>query len=152
MATANFYTFSKRKNSTLQPTGTGTQIDVNLKSGTSLLSPTFLLNISGRPTYNYVSFEGRYYFITDIISVRNDLWEIQCTVDALASWKTDIGSTAAVILYATGGSNDIIDQRIGIKSGISVNSDSQLLTGDFSGFTDNTEGIAIVSIDRKSVV
>ena len=146
MATANFYTFSKRKNSTLQPTGTGTQIDVNLKSGTSLLSPTFLLNISGRPTYNYVSFEGRYYFITDIISVRNDLWEIQCTVDALASWKTDIGSTTAVILYATGGSNDIIDQRIGIKSGITVNSDSQLLTGDFSGFTDNTEGIAIISI------
>lgn len=146
MATATFYTFSKRKNSTLQPTGSGTQIDVNLKSGTSLISPTFLLNISGRPTYNYVSFEGRYYFITDIISVRNDLWEIQCTVDALASWKTEIGTTEAVILYATGGSNDIIDQRIGVKSPISVHNDSQLLTGDFGGFTDSTEGIAIVSI------
>lgn len=146
MATANFYTFSKRKNSTLQPTGTGTQIDVNLKSGTSLLSPTFLLNISGRPTYNYVSFEGRYYFITDIISVRNDLWEIQCTVDALATWKTDIGSTTAVILYATGGRNDIIDQRIAPCADITVTTDAKVLTGDFTGFTSTSEGIAIVSL------
>lgn len=144
MATANFYTFSKRKNSTLQPTGSGTQIDVNLKSGTSLLSPTFLLNISGRPTYNYVSFEGRYYFITDIISVRNDLWEIQCTVDALASWKSDIGSTSAMILYATGGSNDIIDTRLNTKATPIISHNQQSITG----FTldPNIVGSVILSI------
>lgn len=144
MATANFYTFSKRKNSTLQPTGTGTQIDVNLKSGTSLLSPTFLLNVSGRPTYNYVGFEGRYYFITDIISVRNDLWEIQCTVDALASWKTDIGSTQAIILYADGGRNDIVDTRIPLESDITISSNTQAL----NGFTINqiASGSVIISV------
>ena len=149
MAIANFYTFSKRKNSTAQPTGSPTQIDVNLKSGTSLISPTFLLNISGRPSYNYVQYEGRYYFITDIISVRNDLWEIVCTVDALATWKSDIGSTNAVIMYATGGSTDIVDQRIGVKNTIHSDNDSVLLTGDFSGFRDDAEGIAIVSITGK---
>lgn len=145
MATLTYYTFSKRKKSTATPTG-GTQIDVKLKSGTSLISPTFLLNISGRPTFNYVSFEGRYYFVNDVTSVGNDLWEIACTEDYLATWKTDIGTTSAVIMYATGGSDDIIDQRIGVKSSLDVRSEATLLSGDFSGFTDHSEGIAIIGV------
>ena len=129
MATAIFYTFSKRKNSTKVPTGSGDSYTVNLKSGTSLLSPTLLLNISSRPTYNYLSFEGRYYFVTDIVSVRNDLWEISCNVDALASWKSEIGGTTANILYATGGRDDIIDQRIPIESDVHIDTSSSVITG-----------------------
>lgn len=149
MASAVFYTFSKRKNSTAAPSGSGDNVDVNLKSGTSLLSPTLLLNKNTRPTWNYFSFEGRYYFVTDIVSVRNDLWEISGSVDALASWKSDIGNTNAMILYATGGSSDIIDQRLGVESTIHKDSDSSLLTGDFTGFRDDTEGIAIISVTGK---
>lgn len=116
MATATFYTLSKRKNSTKQPTGSGTIIDVNLKSGTSLLSPTFLLNLSGRPTYNYLDFEGRFYFIRDIISVRNDLWEIQCIVDALATVKTNILNTTAYVIYDSVANTEIPDKRIPMKT------------------------------------
>ena len=65
MASLTYYTFSKRSKSTAQPTG-GTLIDINLKDGTSLISPVFLLNYSGRPGFNYVNFEGRYYFVSDI--------------------------------------------------------------------------------------
>lgn len=145
MATLNYYTFSKRHKSTKQPTG-GSSIEVQLKDGTSLVGPVFLLNWSGVPSFNYVGFEGRYYFVNDIRSVRNDLWEIECEEDYLASHKTAIGATEAVILYATGGSNDIIDQRIGVKSSVHVSQNAKLLTGDFSGFTSSTEGIAIVSV------
>lgn len=120
MATAIFYTFSKRKNSTKVPTGSGDSYTVTLKSGTSFLSPTLLLNMTSKPTYNYLSFEGRYYFVADVVSVRNDLWEIPCNVDALASWKSAIGSTPAMILFATGGRNDIIDSRIGVESDIVI--------------------------------
>lgn len=129
MAIANFYTFSKRKNSTKQPTGSGTQLDVNLKSGTSLLSPTFLLSLSSRPDYNYINFEGRYYFVKDIISVRDNLWEIQADADPLASWKSTIGAAEALIMYATGGRNDIIDQRIPIESDIIVHTNSKAVSG-----------------------
>ena len=146
MATGNFYTFSKRKNSTLQPTGSGTQIDLQLKSGTSLISPTFLISHSGRPAYNYVTFEGRNYFVNDVTSVRNDLWEMVCTEDFLGTWKTNIGSTSAMILYATGGSSDIIDQRIPVSNTAYVDHDAVIPTGDFSGFTSSTEGIAIISV------
>ena len=129
MASAVFYSFSKRKKSTKQPTGSGTSLDVNLKSGTSLLSPTFLLSLSSRPAYDYVSFEGRYYFVTDIVSVRENLWEISATVDALGSHKTAIGSSNALILYADGGRNDIIDQRIPIDSTVSIHSNTKAITG-----------------------
>lgn len=144
MATGNFYTFAKRKNSTLQPSGTATQIDIQLKSGTSLISPTFLLNVSGKPSFNYVEFEGRKYFVNDITSVRNDLWEIACTEDFLGTWKTDIGSTTAMIMYATGGRDDIIDTRIPTTADVSITND----TATISGFNilDDTSGAVILSI------
>lgn len=145
MATLNYYTFSKRHKSTKQPTG-GSSIDVQLKDGTSLISPVFLLNWSGVPSFNYVGFEGRFYFVNDIRNIRNDLWEIECEEDYLASHKTAIGATEAVILYATGGSSDIVDQRIGVKSPVYVSQTAKVLTGDFTGFTSSTEGIAIVSV------
>lgn len=129
MATGYFYTFAKRKNSTAIPTGTGTSIDLQLKSGTSLVSPTFLIENSGRPAYNYISFEGRNYFVNDIISVRNNLWELDCTEDFLGSWKGVIGGTSAYILYATGGRNDIPDQRIGVEADVIVDTSSAAIPG-----------------------
>ena len=129
MASAVFYTFSKRKNSTKQPTGSGTSLNVNLKSGTSLLSPTFLLSLSSRPAYDYISFEGRYYFVTDIVSVRDNLWEISATVDALGSHKAAIGSSPALILYADGGRNDIIDFRIPITDDVEIHSNAVAING-----------------------
>ena len=143
---AVFYQFSKRKNSTKTPTVPGTTYNVNLKSGTSLLSPTLILEISGRPDYNYFSFEGRYYFVTDIVSVRNNLWEISGSVDALGSWKSAIGATSANILYANGGRTDIVDNRIPVTSDVYIDSNTQGLSGDFTGFTDSTMGICLVSI------
>lgn len=115
MATAYFYTLNKRKNSTLQPTG-GTSLDVNLKSGTSFISPTFLLSLGSTPTYNYVSYEGRYYFITDIVSVRNDLWEIQCEVDVLATYKANILNTVAYVVYDSTSNTEIPDNRLPMKT------------------------------------
>lgn len=142
MANGNFYTFAKRKNSTKQPTGSATTYDIQLKSGTSLVSPTFLLNISGRPSFNYVEFEGRKYFINDITSVRNNLWELSCTEDFLATWKSDIGSTEAMILYATGGSNDIVDNRIPTKQNISFSHSVEPITG-FTIYDDRIASIVI---------
>lgn len=98
--TASFYKLSKRKNSTKQPTGTGTDYSVDLKSGTSLLSPTLLLNNSGKPDFNYFSFEGMYYFVRDIVSVRNNLWEIYGVIDPLATAKTYILNSTQFVSYS----------------------------------------------------
>ena len=117
---ASFWKFSKRKNSTKQPTGTGTQYSVDLKSGTSLISPTLLLNNSGKPDYNYFQFEGMYYFVTDIVAVRNDLWEIYGKVDSLATGKTSILNTTAYVMYDSVTNTEIPDTRIPMKTTASV--------------------------------
>jgi hypothetical protein len=148
--TAKFYTFEKRKNSTKQPSGASTDFNVTLKGGSSLLTPTLFLDITTRPTFNYLEFEGRYYYITDIVNVRNNLWEISCTEDVLATQKTAIGNSTAMIMYATGGRNDIIDQRIPTTADLSVNMNAVVLTGDFTGFAMSSEGIAIVSVTGEN--
>ena len=97
---AVFYSFSKRKNSTALPSGAGETFEITLKNGCSFLSPTFLLSAETF-SYNYCNFNGRYYWVTDIVSVRNNLFEVQCSVDVLASWKNDIMATSAFVEYSS---------------------------------------------------
>lgn len=94
--TITLYDFSKRKNSTAQPTSAGTDASVTLKEGTSIESPVFLLT-GNNFDVNYVKAFGHYYFVTDVRSIRNDLREISCRMDALATHKTEIGNYTALI-------------------------------------------------------
>lgn len=47
--------------------------------------------------YMYISEFNRYYFITDISTIVNDIWRISATVDVLMSFKNDILSADAII-------------------------------------------------------
>ena len=143
MATLTYYSFSKRNKSTAQPTS-GTQITVNLKDGVSLTNPVFLLQYSGFPTFNYCEFQGRYYFVTDIRQVRNDLFEVECEEDYLASHKATIGATEAMILYATGGDDNIIDTRIPLTSPVYVDNEASAISG--ITITDGNQGTIVLSI------
>ena len=134
MASASVYTLSKRHNSTLQPTGTGTVIDVYLKGGSDLLSPVFTLNSATIPTFNYMSFEGRYYFVTGVRNVRDQLYEVSCQVDVLATYKSIIQATSAYVLYYTHNNTEISDKRLSAKTTQVTQSDS----GSFSEFGKGT--------------
>ena len=106
--------FSKRKNSTKQPTG-GTQITVRLKDNCSVEAPVFILT-GGLPDYNYVEAFGHYYFVSDIVSLTADVSEIHCTQDVLATYKSDIGNTTAFVMYDTSSNTQIPDNRLAIKT------------------------------------
>ena len=76
--TVTFYSFSKRENSTEQPSGAGTAYDCIMLDDTSLMNPTFKLSIATNPignNYCYVSDFNRYYFIKDISTYQN-FWYI----------------------------------------------------------------------------
>jgi len=95
--------FSKRTNSTKQPTG-GTEITVRLKEPCGISSPTFIC--SGVPdTVKYVQAFGRYYFVSEVTH-NGGLIEISCTSDPLATYKSAIGALYADVEY-TSASNDI---------------------------------------------
>ena len=143
MATAYTFSFSKRHNSTKQPTS-GTAVTVNLKGGCDLIAPIFLLENSGTPTFNYMQFEGRYYFVTGIKSVRQNLWEISCDVDALATWKSAIQAAAPYVLYYTHANSEITDHRLSCKT----TQTTQTASGSFGNFgTDSGYVLTVVGKD-----
>lgn len=100
MATLTTYNINKRKNSTMLPSGVGGSIDVALKNSTSFLSPTFLVSAT-LIDWNYCLYGERYYFVTDVISVRNNLWEVHCVEDYLATWKAAILASAQYVEYSS---------------------------------------------------
>lgn len=100
MATLITYNINKRKNSTMLPSGAGGSIDVVLKNSTSLLSPTFLVSAESIE-WNYCQYGTRYYFVTDVVSVRNNLWEVHCVEDYLATWKAAILASAQYVEYSS---------------------------------------------------
>ena len=116
-----FYSFSKRNKSTKIPANTDSYIekDLELKDATSVLAPVFLMQTLDPLQYNYAYVPNwdRYYFINDIRNITN-MWEVSMTEDILGSFKTEIGSTSAMIMYATGGANNIVDSRIPVKSDV----------------------------------
>lgn len=119
--TITAYTFSKRINSTKQPTGlTGTDYSVVLKDRTSYENPVFLLSSGTLPTFNYVQWGTWYYFVDDIVIERNDLYNVKCSLDVLATYKTEIGATAAFVLYDTTSNTEIPDTRLSNKTSTSV--------------------------------
>lgn len=70
-----------------------------LKDGTSLIDPVILIESASVPICNYVIIAAfnRKYFVKDIKSVRNNLWEISMHVDVLDSYASEIRSTNAII-------------------------------------------------------
>lgn len=110
--------FNKRYNSTLRPSG-GTSKSVVLKEETSVEKPSFLVsNVDW--TWNYASWGGRYYYVTDITSEGNNLFRVDCDLDVLATYKSEIGSyTAYVTRSASDYDLDIKDTLYPAKIGIS---------------------------------
>lgn len=111
----NFYNYSKRKNSTGVPSG-GTAVNCVFKDSTSYVNTTLLVNLSDVP-YNYFSMTvggiNRYYWITNIVSVRNNLFEVSGHVDVLATYRNSIIGASAYLLYSTATfSANLVDRRI----------------------------------------
>ena len=91
--------FSKEVNSTKQPSG-GTAVSCTLKEDTSLLHPVFILQGADFDV-NYVSWGSRYYFVDDIVSIRNGVVELHCSVDPLASFKSTIGGSTQYVVRSS---------------------------------------------------
>lgn len=112
MPTVSFGTFAKRRNSTKQPTLLSDQRTVKLKESTSYDAPTFILT-GDAFNYNYAKWGNRYYFITDVRSLHNNLSEIDCVLDVLATYKSDILASTQFVSYSSQlGDSWLADTRI----------------------------------------
>lgn len=102
---------SKKRNSTLQPS-LSASFDVLLKTPTSLHTPTFTINASAFD-YNYLKWDDRYYFVTDIVARNNNLWDVSAVIDVLATYKADILASTQYVSYSSvSGGTWLPDTRI----------------------------------------
>lgn len=131
-------TFSKRRNSTLRPSG-GTAKTVLLKEGTSMMKPAFLLS-SVSYNWNYCVWDDRYYYITDIVSESNTLFRVECELDVLATYKNYIGNYTTLISRAASDQDyDVVDsiypaKTVPITKRVSI-SNPGVFTTDFKSGT-----------------
>lgn len=78
----------------------GNDYNCVLKEGSSILKPVLIINTSDNITgYNYMDIRdfSRYYFIDDIRSVHNNIWEVSAHVDVLTTYASAIKANSAVI-------------------------------------------------------
>ena len=102
--TAQFYNFTKRLNSTKQPTGIAhTDFGISFKDGADLEKPTIELHSANafRFNYCYIDFTARYYFVDAVRSIAHNTYEIDLIEDYLATFKSALIGQRVYASYAS---------------------------------------------------
>lgn len=70
-----------------------------LKEETSIINPNILVSYEGVITGNYLYIPdfNRYYFIDNIISVRNNLWRLECKIDPLYTYRSELNNIECIL-------------------------------------------------------
>lgn len=139
-----FYSFSKRKNSTMQPSTTGTVKACVWKENTSIHNPTVQVAGSVDPSFTYaqISSWGKYYYVEDAVTVANGISEYTLREDCMASKKTEIGATKAYIKYSASQIDRLlIDDRLATKSSKTV-----MGSGDMDNPVFDATGCYVLSV------
>ena len=142
--------FSKRINSTKQPTG-GTQKTVLLKDETDIERPTFILDTLDF-SINYVEAFGHYYF-AHCRNLDGHRTAIECDIDLLATYKANIQSYSGLVEYTSSSSRkDITDPRnhptcenvilqSTVSTGLPLNSEGSYILGVVGTYANGSSGV-----------
>lgn len=144
--TIEFWQFSKKRNSTKQPTaGSGTQFTgIELKDNCSILNPIITIRVAAMAvptvapvntfTYCYIAKFIRYYFIDDWVYV-GGMWEGHLTIDVLASHKVAIGASSQyVVRSASDNDGTITDILYPTTTNITLTRTTKVLNFNSTGF------------------
>lgn len=149
MLTVNFYTFTKKTNSTARPTGTAAlTASCLLKDVTSIITPVIELRTANPIAYNYcyIADFNRYYFIDDIVWDAG-VWSISLHCDVLATYKTVIGTTNGYVLRAANKSNgEIVDSLYPTTAVTTVTAVQPSATSTFTGATNFQSGYYVIGV------
>lgn len=150
----SFYRFPKRRNSTKIPDSGAVTFSCELKSTTSIINPVLIIravpsNLAPIWNYAYIPIFQRYYFVTNW-NYLNGVWEIDCVVDVLASFKTYIGNLSEYVLRSSHEYNgQVVDLQYPTTAETRV--DARMLTRHFqSDFGGGYYVIGIISNDSAS--
>lgn len=143
-----FYTLSKRINSTKIPDVTGKSYNCILKDRCSVVDPKIILKWdgSGSPAgYNYahISDFGRYYWVSNW-TYEDRCWEASLSVDVLASFKTDIGNARKYVLRSASDNNPMAMDTLPKSTCATINREIDITNPNFA--TDFKDGAFVVGV------
>lgn len=144
--TARFYTISKRTNSTKRPGGSYDSFEITLKQPTSIHEPTLVIRAdSFNYNYCYIGEFSTYYFVRDVRSIANGLWEVDLKNDPMATFKNGIlASTQFVERSANYANLNIIDTLVPISSAVEYSRKT------VPGLAFDTSGMYFISVISNS--
>lgn len=99
---ATFYQFAKRTNSTKRPSG-GQEFGIDLKAPCNIIDPEIKIATQNDPTgynYCYLPTFSRYYWVKNW-TYADGLWNASLTVDTLASYRDQIGSSTEYVVRSS---------------------------------------------------
>jgi len=74
----------------------------NLRNESNVINPNIRIEVDNPALYNYAYIPefGRYYYITDMRSIRTNLWELSMHVDVLMSFADAIRALPVIVSNA----------------------------------------------------
>lgn len=105
-------------------------ISGTLKARTSIINPVIVID-GTLPTdcnYMYISEFGRYYYVNDITSINNDLFEISGHVDVLKTYASQIRASRGIIARQQTNWNLYVDDGV-----FKTYQNEQILLKQFTG-------------------
>lgn len=140
------YVNSSERQAITKTLSNGLTLTGSLRNESSVINPTILIETTNPSSYNYAYIPefGRYYFITDIVSVRTNLWRVSMSVDVLMSFAQSILDLDVIVSDASIGDYDSPTYMNGDVWQTTVKDKTDVITFP-SGLLDSGEYILITS-------
>lgn len=122
-----------------------------LKDSTSVVNPVVIIEADEFPQANYVHiFEfHRYYFITNVVSIANKLWEIHMTCDVLHTYRASILKCYGFVdRCETGYDSSVVDDIRTVRSGVTIT--DEYIENNL--FVDSDEALLLITGFRVKVI
>lgn len=151
--TVTLWQYNKRTNSTARPSTSGTVATCVSNDSLDMANPVLPLNIgaTANPTrynYCYINAFSRYYWISGW-EFSGGLWIATCSVDVLASWRTEIGQqTCYVGRAAADFDGRLVDTTYPNTADFTVRTSAYTLkdVDQLSWHTDGTTGTYVMGV------
>lgn len=109
------YTNNSEKNKLEKSLSNAKKLSGKLREESSIVNPSILIQIENPSIFNYAYIPEfkRYYFITDAVSVRTDIWRISLHCDVLMSFKDELKATSVILsdTESTGATNYVMGEQ-----------------------------------------
>lgn len=137
---------SSEKQAITKSLDSGITLTGSLRNESSVINPSFIIEHENPSGFNYcyISDFGRYYFITNITAIRTGIWKIDCSVDVLMSFRTQILNLDVIVSDLSLGESPTETYMQGNQWATTVKNKTDIINFP-SGLLDDGEYILITS-------